>query len=177
MLRSMLAAALVSLTACSPCLAQSPATATGTDQSQTVTPTPNQTRSTSTTPAAKKVWTNENLSDAAGKVSVVGDKRNQKYTTTADKPADPATVSRIRESLQKLQSQLDSVNQQLVSFKEFQEGETVVKADSEIPQGYTRVPVNQQIPVLQEKKKKLQGQIDDLLDEARKKGVPPGQLR
>lgn len=31
--------------------------------------------------------------------------------------------------------------------------------------------------VLQEKKKDLQAQIDALLDEARKKGVEPGQLR
>lgn len=129
------------------------------------------------TTAPKKIWTNDNLTSANGKVSVVGDKRNQKYTGTPDKPADPATVTRIHDSLKKLQTQLDGVNQQLVSFKEFQEGGTVSKADNEIPQGYTRVPVNQQIPVLEEKKKKLQTQIDDLLDEARKKGIEPGQLR
>jgi hypothetical protein len=30
---------------------------------------------------------------------------------------------------------------------------------------------------LQDKKKKLEGQLDDLWEEARKKGVEPGQLR
>ncbi|HEY4977549.1 MAG TPA: hypothetical protein VII25_00150 [Candidatus Acidoferrum sp.] len=108
---------------------------------------------------------------------MVGDNRNQKYTLTPAKPADPATVSRIRESLKKLQTQLDGVNQQLVSMKDFEEGETISKSSNEIPQGFTRVPVNQQIPVLQEKKKKLQLQMDELVDEARKKGIEPGQLR
>ncbi len=107
----------------------------------------------------------------------MGDNRNQKYTVTPAKPADPATVSKIRENLKKLQTQLDGINQQLSALKDFQEGETVTKSSDDIPQGYTRVPVNQQIPVLQEKKKKLEAQIDELLDEARKKGIEPGQLR
>jgi peptidoglycan hydrolase CwlO-like protein len=37
--------------------------------------------------------------------------------------------------------------------------------------------VDQQITNLQEKKKQLQGKIDALLDEARKKDVQPGDLR
>jgi hypothetical protein len=107
----------------------------------------------------------------------VGDKRNQKYTVTPTKPADPATVSRIRQNLEKLQSQLDEVNLELTSFKEFQEGETVTKSSNEIQKGYTRMPVNQQMAVLRDKKKKLEGQIDALFEEARKKGIDPGQLR
>ncbi len=99
-----------------PCRAQTSAVPSTTpDQSQTgssanVDPSPKN-------PSSKKVWTNENLSEASGKVSVVGDKRNQKYTVTPAKPADPATVSRIRQNLQKLQSQLDEVNLELTSFK------------------------------------------------------------
>jgi uncharacterized protein (UPF0335 family) len=34
-----------------------------------------------------------------------------------------------------------------------------------------------QIKQLEEKKKKLQGQIDDLENEARKNGIDPGKLR
>jgi len=175
MSRWFFAVALASLVLGTACFAQSSA----------ATPTPEQSSSGSTTagdansrtPAPKKVWTNENLGEASGKISVVGDNRNQKYTLTPAKPADPATVSRIRESLKKLQTQLDGVNQQLVSMKDFEEGETISKSSNEIPQGFTRVPVNQQIPVLQEKKKKLQLQMDELVDEARKKGIEPGQLR
>ena len=173
MFRSFLAAAFLFLTL-APCRAQSPSAASSAANPGTV---PEASDPQTKTPTAKKVWTNDNLAGATGKVSVVGDNRNQKYTATPQKPADPATVSRIRENLKKLQTQLDGVNLQLSSFKEFQEGEAVSKSSDEIPSGYTRVPVNQQIPVLEEKKKKLQAEIDDLLDEARKKGIEPGQLR
>jgi predicted nucleic acid-binding Zn-ribbon protein len=110
----------------------------------------------------------------------VGDKRGQSQKSTAaaaPKPVDPGTVSRIRQDLQKLQGQLDEVNQKLVSFKNFQEGETVTTGDDENATGYKRTPVNQQMAALQQKKKKLEDQIDALVDEARKKGIEPGQLR
>ncbi|HMD43491.1 MAG TPA: hypothetical protein VKH45_10475 [Candidatus Acidoferrum sp.] len=174
MFRSFRATAFLFLALAPSCRAQSPAAASSASSPSTV---PEASDPQTKTPTAKKVWTNDNLAGASGKVSVVGDNRNQKYTATPQKPADPATVSRIRESLKKLQTQLDGVNLQLASFKEFQEGEAVSKSSDEIPSGYTRVPVNQQIPVLEEKKKKLQVEVDDLLDEARKKGIEPGQLR
>lgn len=171
--RWVLAVTFASLVSGPLCVAQSASSIQ--DPSNVVAPTSGDSPTKTSTP--KKVWTNENLADSGGKVSVVGDERNQKYTVTPDKPADPGTVSRIRENLKKLQDQRASVNQQLISFKEFQKGETVARSDSEVPQGYTRVPVNQQISALEEKKKKLQAQINDLLDEARKKGIEPGQLR
>jgi hypothetical protein len=43
--------------------------------------------------------------------------------------------------------------------------------------GYGRVPVDQQIQTLEKKKKELEGKIEALLDEARKRGVQPGDLR
>ena len=129
------------------------------------------------TGATKKVWTNENLRDANGNVSVVGDKRNQKYNMTPVPAADSATVARIRQNLQKLQGQLDDVNKQITAYKQFEEGETVPDSGQDISKGYTRTPVNQQIAKLQGKKKDLQTKIDELIDEARKKGVEPGQLR
>jgi uncharacterized protein YukE len=175
MVRCLFTAVLALLAIGNPCAAQSSSAATTADPSQTSPPASSDTNSK--TSSAKKVWTNDNLAHAGGKVSVVGDNRNQKYTVTPAKPADPATVSKIRENLKKLQTQLDGINQQLSALKDFQEGETVTKSSDDIPQGYTRVPVNQQIPVLQEKKKKLEAQIDELLDEARKKGIEPGQLR
>jgi hypothetical protein len=156
-------------------LAQSTAPASTPDQgspNSTTSPEP-----VAKPPAPKKVWTNENLAEVGGNVSVVGDKRNQKYSMTPTKPADPGTVSRIKQELQKLQAQLDQVNQKLATFKEFQEGETVSHGDDEIKSGYTRTPVNQQMAALQQKKKKLETQIDALVDEARKMGIEPGQLR
>jgi hypothetical protein len=127
--------------------------------------------------APKRVWTNENLAGAKGPVSVVGDKRNQTYHLTSSHPADPATVARIKKDLQKLQSQLDDVNNKLKSYKQFQDGEPVSSGARDISKGYSRTPVDQQMIQLLDKKKQLEAQIGELIDEARAKGIDPGQLR
>lgn len=124
----------------------------------------------------KKVWTNEDLGGKGG-VSVVGDKPNQNSHVNANTPADPATVARIKKSLERLQAQLDDVNAKLKSYKEFQDGEAVSIGARDMSKGYSRTPVDQQIAKLEEKKKQLEDQIGDLVDEARKKGIDPGQLR
>jgi hypothetical protein len=144
--------------------------------SQNTAPAP--TASTTTVPTpTKKIWTNENLASAKGDVSVVGDKRNQSYHMGSGQPADPATVARIKKDLEKLQTQLDDVNSKLKSYKEFQEGEPVSKGERDLSKGYSRIPVDQQMEKLLKKKKELQTQTGDLVDEARKKGIDPGQLR
>jgi hypothetical protein len=157
------------------CLAQSAPTPAPPEQSQPSSATAS--ASTAKSPTANKVWTNDNLTQARGSISVVGDKRNQKPEGSQPKPADPGAVARIRQDLQKLQSQLDDLNKKLISFKDFQQGETVTTGTDENSTAYTRTPVNQQISALEQKKKKLEAQIDALEDEARKKGILPGQLR
>src|SRR5579863_3411467 len=59
---------------------------------------------------AKRVWTNENLNEARGPVSVVGDKRSQKSLGTPSKSGGSPTGAGVRPDLQKLQAQLDDVN-------------------------------------------------------------------
>jgi hypothetical protein len=133
---------------------------------------PATTNSGSTSSSPKKVWTNEDIPSA----KLPADKRNQN-STAPKQTADAATVDRIRKSLQKLQGQLDDVNKKLKSYNDFTKGEAVSSASREMDKGVSRVPVDQQIVQLQEKKKQLEGQIGDLYDEARKKGIDPGQLR
>ena len=125
---------------------------------------------------AKRVWTNENLNEARGTVSVVGDKRSQKSLGTPSKTGGSATGAAVRPDLQKLQAQLDDVNKQLALYKAFQEGEPVSTNVRDFDKGVSRVPVDQQIVKLKEKAVKLKKQIDDLVDEALKKGTPPNQL-
>jgi hypothetical protein len=122
----------------------------------------------------KKVWTNDDLK-AAGKVSVVGDPRNQKYTMT--KPPDPATVAKYKANLQKLQEQLNDVNKKLQGFQEFESGKVSSENGQDVSHGYSRTPVNQQIVKLQDKKKQLETQIDDLYESARKIGIESGDLK
>jgi hypothetical protein len=125
----------------------------------------------------KKVWTNDNVSGASGTVSVVGDSRNSNYKATPEKPADPQVVARIRKDLDKLRDQMAEVDSKLAVYKDFQNGEAVSTNVRQLDKGIGRVPIDQQISALQEKKKELRGKIDVLLDEAREKGVLPGQLR
>jgi hypothetical protein len=140
-------------------------------------PSPAPPAPSSTAPAAKKVWTNEDLAGVKGGVSVVGDKRNQNYHLSPTPSADAATIDRIKKSLIKLQSQLDDVNAKLDSYKQFQNGESVSTGERDTSKGYSRTPVDQQMNQLLSKKKDLVAQIGDLLDEARKKNIDPGQLR
>jgi hypothetical protein len=128
----------------------------------------------SKTEKVKKVWTNDDVK-SAGSVSVVGDKGNQKYTMT--KPADPATIAKYRNGLQKLQVQLDGVNKQLKLYDDFTEGKPVSEGSRDMSHGYSRTPVDQQTAKLRDKKKQLEDQINGLYEEARKKGIESGQLK
>jgi hypothetical protein len=132
----------------------------------TTEPTP---ASAAKTEKSKKVWTNDDVKNA-GSVSVVGDKGNQKYTMT--KP-----VAKYRNSLHKLQVQLDDVNKQLKLYGDFTEGKPVSENGRDMSHGYSRTPVDQQAAKLREKKKQLEDQIDGLYEEARKKGIESGQLK
>jgi DNA-binding FrmR family transcriptional regulator len=157
--------------------ASQPAPATPQTQTASASAAPddsNQPSANGSATPAKKVWTNEDIKSAGPRVSVVGDKRNQKYTMT--KSADQATVNGYKTRLKKLQGQLDDVNKQLEAYKEFQQGKAVSQGGEDMSHGYSRTPVPQQISKLEDKKKNLESQMDELYDEARKKGIESGQL-
>ena len=164
------------------CAAQS----SGSSSSQSSSPTPAASPAppqdgTSTTPPdpkkAKKVWTNEDVNGLNGPVSVVGNSKNLGKGGPESK-ADEQYIANARKELAKLQAQLEDTKKQLADLKEFSEGKAPATSSGyEINKGYNRVPVNQQITNLEAKQKQLQGKIDALLDEARKKGVEPGDLR
>jgi hypothetical protein len=127
----------------------------------------------------KKVWTNDNLSDANGAVSIVGDAKNgPKTKPNPAKPADAQYIASLRKQLSKLQEQIVDVDKQLGDLTNFSKGEPSSSASGiKLNKGYNREPIEVQMRALQEKKKELQAKTDALLDEARKKGVEPGQLR
>jgi hypothetical protein len=126
----------------------------------------------------KKVWTNDDVGGLSGPVSVVGGtSKKPGPTSTTGGTADPQYIAETKKQLGKLQSQLDDTKKELTAYQEFQQGKTPEPTGYPIGKGYNRVPVDQQIATLQEKKKDLEQKISDLLDEARKKGVLPGQLR
>jgi len=126
---------------------------------------------------AKKVWTNDDLPRAKSAVSVIGAKHTPNEPQTATRPLASADVQRIKDDLAKVQAQLDLVNKRLETYEEFEQGKAVSQGGRDLSKGYSRTPVDQQVAQLQEKKRQLENQISDLYDEARKKGIEPGQLR
>lgn len=130
----------------------------------------------STTKKPKKVWTNEDLPEARG--TGAGNAKNAaRPNTQSGKPADPVYVANTRRQLEKLQGQLADADKQIAKLKEFNAGEPVGTNERQLHKGYNMEPVGQQIQALEKKKAEAQAKIDALLDEARKKGVEPGQLR
>jgi hypothetical protein len=177
MLRRFLFTPIVLLFAALPATAQSDPAPAVKSQDPAVPSAPPATPAPDTNPApAKKIWTNENLHEARGSISIVGDKRNPKYSAAPNQPGDPGTGAHVRQDLQKLQAQLDDVNKKLALYKAFEDGEPVSTNERDFDKGVSRIPVDQQIVKLKEKAVKLKRQIDELVDEARKKGVPPNQL-
>lgn len=126
--------------------------------------------------STKKVWTNEEVGGLNGTVSVVGNAKSPAKATPG-KPADAKYIADVRKQLQKLRSQLDDTSKELQDLKDFQAGKPASSSGYPVSRGYGRIPVDQQISSLEAKKKDLAEKLDALLDEARKKGVPPGELR
>ena len=126
---------------------------------------------------AKKVLTNEDLSKTSGKISVVGDAQEQPKPA-APTAATPQYIASVRKQLEKLEKQLKDVNKQITDLKDFNAGEPSTRASGvQLDQSYQREPIEVQIRALEDKKKDLESKIDTLYDEARKRGVEPGDLR
>ena len=167
--------------ACSPSFAQSSASPT----SQSSSPAPAASPAPPADPVtvadpkkAKKVWTNDDVNGLSGPVSVVGNTKNLGKSGAVGKTADGQYIASTKKELAKLQSQLDDTDKQLADLKDFSEGKAPATSSGyQINRGYNRTPVDQQITSLQAKKLELRDKIGALLDEARKKGVEPGDLR
>ena len=127
----------------------------------------------------KKVWTNDNLSHANNAVSVVGDSNGGSKGKPANaKPADAQYIASVRKQLEKLNEQMADVDKQIKDLKNFSAGNPSSSSSGvKLNKKYDRDPVEVQIRELQGQKKELQAKTDALLDEARKRGVEPGQLR
>jgi ribosomal protein L18 len=176
------ALAICGLLNCPASFAQSPASSGSQSPSPAPAASPTNAPAQGATAAdakkTKKVWTNDDVNGLSGPVSVVGNSKTPGKTGGAGTKADPQYIANTRKELAKLQSQMDDTNKQLADLTDFSAGKAAATSSGyQINKGYNREPVDQQITGLQAKKKELQGKIDALVDEARKKGVEPGDLR
>jgi len=170
---------------CSPGFAQSTDSASSQSSNPAPAASPAQAADGSSTSAdgkkTKKVWTNDDVNGLKDPVSVVGNSKNAGRAGSGSgsgSKADPQYIANTKKELAKLQSQLEDTDKQLSDLKDFSAGKAPATSSGyQINKGYNRVPVDQQITGLEDKKKQLEGKIDALLDEARKKGLLPGDLR
>jgi hypothetical protein len=183
MSRSLVLASLFSVLVPFTCAAQAPQdSAASSAQTQTSAPTASPASALNPPrPKPKKVWTNENLADAGGTISVVGASRSPSKAPA--KPAangsiDPKLLANLRQELQKQQAQLAVVDQQLSELKDLSKGDS--KHAGGLQQNtwsYNSSSLDEQIRNLQDKRNKIQANIDLLFDAARASGIEPGQLR
>jgi len=132
----------------------------------------------------KKVWTDDEVKALPGQVSVVGQanqgveyNRGAKYNSSSKGEDQESQIASYRQQIGELHNQIDAAEQRIAQLKNFK-GENGSPTGGINPhKGYNMVPLEEQIKQLEEKKKKLQGQIDDLENEARKNGIDPGKLR
>ena len=116
----------------------------------------------------KKVPTNEDLSKTNGKISVVGDTREQPKPA-APTAATPQYIASARKQLEKLEKQLEEVNKQITDLKNFNAGEPSTNASGvQLDKSFQREPIEVQLRARQDKKRDLQAKIDTLYDEAQK---------
>jgi hypothetical protein len=203
MLRYLLSGSILCLSAAFVCAAQSSSGSSQPSQS----PPPANAPATATPPAAKptdakdqpadknstpvkkktkKVWTEDDISKVGGGgISVVGDSSNSSASKSSAEPSGASSdnsgqsgeVEHYREQLRQLQAQLDATDKKLDELRNFKGDNTSASGGINPNNGYSMTPVADQIKQLEDKKKQIQDQIDSLTDEARKKGIEPGQLR
>ena len=122
----------------------------------------------------KKIWTNDDVAAASGSSSPVIKSKNDNGSAS---DANVKLAKQLRDRLDKLEAQLRDTDKQLTDLKNFEAGEGNGTAGRQLHRGYSMEPVPDQIAKLETKRQQLQEQINDLYDEARKKGILPGQLR
>ena len=191
MLRYLLTAGFVFVSSAFVCTAQS--SSGSSEQSPPPAPAPSSTTPTAakTTDATKdkkkpkKVWTEDDISKVGGSISVVGDTSGSTPGRSASQPAGASSddsaqgkqIDYYRDQLRQLQAQLDITNKKIDDLRNFKADNSSASGGINPSHGYSMTPIPDQIKQLEEKKKQIQDKIDAVTDEARKKGIEPGQLR
>jgi len=153
-------------------------------------------------PKSKKVWTNEDMGDVTGTISVVGTERPKPAPTSSkisslqpavpsagngkqaaaaksgDGQVDPQTLAQVKQQVQKLQANIDQLDKQIDQLKGLSRGDSKntggLNADT---WSYSTATIPDQLKSLEAKRRELQASLDNLMDVARANGVEPGQLR
>lgn len=122
----------------------------------------------------KKIWTNDDVAAAGGSNSPA---TKSKTDSASASDANAKLAKQLHDRLDKLEAQLRETEKQLTDLKNFAAGEGNGTAGRQLHKGYSMEPVPDQIAKLETRRQQLQQQINEVYDEARQKGILPGQLR
>jgi prefoldin subunit 5 len=119
-------------------------------------------------------------------VSVVGDanKSNARHSDARkdDQENDHQSLyqqqmEEYRSQIRELRDRVEAVDKRIAQLKDFKADNTSASGGIDMHQRYNMVPLADQVKQLEDAKKKLQAQIEDIENEARKIGIEPGELR
>jgi hypothetical protein len=133
----------------------------------------------------KKVWTEDDISKVGGNISVVGDSSSSGPAKSSSQPggasSDNSTpgnqVEYYRDQIRQLQAQIDATDKKITDLRNFKADNSSASGGINPNHGYSMTSIPDQIKQLEDKKKQIQDKMDAVTDEARKKGIEPGQLR
>jgi cell division protein FtsB len=123
----------------------------------------------------KKVYTNDDVQPAPDGAAAAA--KPARSTAPSGKEPNAELARSMRAKLEKLAAQIKDADKQIDDLKRFQAGETNGDASHQWHKGYNATPIPEQLAKLEQKRSQLQEQVEAIYDEARKRGIPPGQLR
>jgi hypothetical protein len=132
----------------------------------------------------KKVWTNDEVGNIQGTVSVVGsdrpaERQTQSSENVAGSAADPrrGKILRYRAAIAELRKKIDAADQRITQLKNFKADDSSPNGGINPNRGYNMIPLDEQVKQLEAKKKHLEANIEDMENQAKKEGIEPGELR
>jgi len=114
----------------------------------------------------RKVWTEEEISAVGGTISVVGDQHptnNSSRPPSSTSPSDGRDKAYYRGRLAPLRQQIDDVDREIQEMKSVK--------------GTVRENVEAQVQIREARREKIQKQINEIEEDARRHGIGAGQLR
>jgi hypothetical protein len=141
---------------------------------------PDNPNNTASSRKPKKVITNDDLQSSGPDLAATDKAAAAKRASVPKHPATDAngpSANNFRGKLEKLNGQLKSIEAQIAELQRFQAGETNGTAGRQLHEGYNMEPIPEQIEKLKTKRAQVQTQINETYDQARQKGIAPGELR
>lgn len=154
-----------------------------TDKSQSATEKAQSSNDTKAKKPAKKVWTNDNLEglSSTSSVSVVGSASTSRGDAsgrnTATASAQDKLVQRYHERLAPLRAEIERLDAEIKKMQDFRKDGSGSTGGVNLSQRRYSISPENNIQQYEKRKVELQKKIDDIEDQARRDGIPPGALR